>query len=259
MKSTEEYINEVYKKYAQTQEQNIKYKVVKMRPRRPLIPLCVIVACLLAVGYIGFGLKNRERLENPKITDYVQKEENENKIYTDILMADAKFNDKYLKYLVEESTDIVLTSNYNKKEVVCEVLDESVVLKTLGNLKIDNILKGNTNISDKILCERKGGIKSFKELEAIPEFDWNKIDKNIIHEDISEDQKANTFYEQKSVKETDFESGKQYLVFLKYNEETNIYEIFESVLGIMEYDPQTNKIKNIDTGEFEEFNWDLIK
>lgn len=258
MKSTEEYINEVYKKYAQTQEQNIKYKVVKMRLRRPLIPLCIVVISLVMVGYLGFELRNYEVNKNPGITEYVKKED-EKIIYRDFLRTDAFLDREYLNNIIKNSTDIFLVSEHKIKEVVCEFFGEKMFLKTIGSLRVDKILKCSTDINNNVLYEKRGGIKSFKELETMPQFDWNKIDQIIANENIPEEQKSNTFYEQKPGKGTEFEDGKQYLVFLKYNEETKLYEIFDFVFGIMEYDPQTNKVKNIDTGEFEEFDWDLIK
>lgn len=260
MKSTEEYINEVYKKYAQTQEQNIKYKVVKMRPKRPLIPVCVIAACLVAVVSLGMGLKNYEKVENPERTDYVQIEEN-NKIYTKYLRTDARLNEKYLSRLINNSSDILIISDFEKDKVDFELSSEIILLKTIGSLKIDKILKNNTISQEykEISYLKTGGIISFKELEKNHLFDSKIIDKDINIENMSETQKNNTYLEQKPNKGTDFEEGKQYLVFLNYNKETELYEIFDLAFGIMEYDPETNKVKNIDTGEFEEFDWDLIK
>ena len=61
-------------------------------------------------------------------------------------------------------------------------------------------------------------------------------------------------------KAQDFEKGKKYLVFLlKDSNSENNYTLVDNVYGIMEYDPVTNKVKNIDTGEFEEFDWSLLK
>lgn len=258
--STEEYINEVYKKYAQTQEQNIKYKVVKMRPRRPLIPLCIIVICLVAAGYMGFGLKNYERVENPEITDYVQKEENEKKIYTEFFMTDARWSREYLGRLFTNSTDIVLISEFDIDRVVCDIYDENIEIQTIMNLKISRILK-NSNIIESEFLEvwRKGGMISFAELEKNPKFDLKKLDKSIVEENIPKEQEASTYYRQISTRGVELEEGKSYLVFLNYDKETKTYKIFDNTFGIMEYDPQTNKVKNIDTGEFEEFDWDLIK
>lgn len=259
MKSTEEYIKEVYKKYAQTQEQNIKYKVVKMRPKRPLIPVCVIVACLVAVVSLSFGLRNYEKIENPERTDYVQFEDDKLKIYTLYMTVDAFFDRDYLKNMIYNSTDIVLVSECEVQKVDYEILNEKINLKTIRSLKINKVLKNSTNIQTDILCEKRGGIISFEELEKNPLFDVAKINKNIEIDNIPENKKGNIYYEQISSKGTEFENEKQYLVFLNYNEETQYYEIFDLAYGIMEYDPETNKVKNIDTGEFEEFDWDLIK
>ena len=207
MMSTEEYIKEVYKKYAQTQEQNLKYKVVKMRPKRPLISVCVIVACLVAVASVGIGLRNYERVKNPERTDYVQSEDNKEKIYTKYIITDARWNDNYLNRLIVNSSDIILISDFRKDKVDFEIRSETILLKTIGNLKIDKILK-NSNISENdtgISYSKTGGIISFKELEKNPLFDISKIDKNIVYENIPEEKKANTYYEQKPSKGIDFE------------------------------------------------------
>ena len=83
---------------------------------------------------------------------------------------------------------------------------------------------------------------------------WKKINVNDTFE-----RKEPIYYRQIPERGTDFEEGKQYLVFMSYNEENDIYKINDVTYGIMEYDPATQMVKNIDTGEFVEIDWSLIK
>jgi len=263
MKSMEKYISEVYEKYEETEKANKKYKTVKMKRSNPLVSLCGVAACLIVVGTVFYGMKNYQKpFEDDKPNEYVSSENKENgkKVYTRILKIDTKFNSEYLQGLIQNSTDIVLISNFEDKEVTYSLKNTDIILKTIGDFKVSKKLKGN-NLNEKEIFSysRFGGTIALNELEDDENIDWKKWEEDFIGEEISEEEKKYVYYKQQTSKGIEFEKGRQYLLFLKYDEQTGYYDIWDYAYGIMEYDPNTNMVKNIDTGEFEEFDWDLIQ
>ena len=57
MKSMEEYINDVYKKYDETEKNHKIYKTVKMKYYNPLTTVCSIAACLILVCMFSVGVR----------------------------------------------------------------------------------------------------------------------------------------------------------------------------------------------------------
>ena len=99
---------------------------------------------------------------------------------------------------------------------------------------------------------------SLSELEKDKTCDWNKWELDNLGNIIPKEEKATTYFRQLPSTGCEFEDGKQYLVFFKYDAEMDIYDVLDYTYGILEYDPTTNKVKNIATGEFEDFDGDLI-
>ena len=92
MKSMEEYINEVYKKYEETEKNNIKYKTVKVKYHSPLKKLCGIAACVALVLAVGIGAKHF-KVENNEEIRYAsgEKQEDGTIVYTKFIRADGEF------------------------------------------------------------------------------------------------------------------------------------------------------------------------
>lgn len=264
MKSMDEYISEVYKKYKETEDSNQKYKAVKMKAYDPLNKIYGVTACLalivafcVGVNYIQID-KNEDEIKYAS-TEVIEKEENGERVFTQIINSDYKFMEQ-LKRMVTRAELIVIASDFDVKKYDFEIRLGNFFLKPFGELEINKILKGNSEINrSTIEISKYLGKVSLKELEKNNSIDWLEWEKNNIGYVIPEDEKANTYFQQLSSKGCEFEMGKQYLVCMNYNEEKKIYEIADIDCGIVEYDPNTNMIKNIETGEFEEFDWSLIK
>ena len=124
-------------------------------------------------------------------------------------------------------------------------------------MSVNKVLKGNIP-ENKIKYSKLCGTISLAELEKDPNIDWEEWEKIYLNKTIPEEEKATTYFRQIPSKGCEFEEGKQYLVFMQYDEDTQTYDIFNLAYGIIEYDPITKMIKNIDTGEFQEFDWSLI-
>lgn len=259
MKSMEEYINDVYEKYEETEKNHKIYKTVRMKYHNPLTTLCSVAACLLLVCMFGVGinfLKTEEKLPN----DYVEVEPNNDGtvVYSICMWIDNNF-EKATKYMLNYASDIVVISNFNITYTDYEVKNGNFILKSNGDLEVNKILRAEKEIGKStIKFSKYCGMVSLAELEKDKNYDWKTWELDNIGHLVPEEEKSITYFKQYPSKGEEIREDKQYLVFLEYDEENDIYNIIDYAYGILEYDPTTNKVKNIDTGEFEDFDWDLI-
>ncbi len=254
MKSMEDYINEVYEKYEESERKHEVYKKVKVKYHNPLTTLCGVAACVLflCVGIFSVNKFNKET-EIKYATEDVQK--NGEVYYTRYLYIDDTFNSR-LSNLLEESSDIVIASKISIDSVGYDIVNGRFRLKTMGKIEVGHNLKGKQKKS--LSYTKLGGCLSLLDLQKDKNFDWYNWEQINLSKTIPEEEKATTYFRQIPTKGCEIEDGKQYLVFMQYDEENDIYNIFDIAYGIMEYDPSTKMIKNIDTGEFQEFDWSLI-
>ena len=255
MKSMEDYINEVYEKYEESERKHEVYKKVKVKYHNPLTTLCGVVACLvvLCVGIFSVNKFNRE----PEL-EYAHSEKNEEGkvVYTKYIKVDNKFED-VIKKIIDDSNSIAIVTGCDETECGYILKKERFILKTKGILTVNKVLKGKT-VDKNIEYDKYCGTISLAELEKNANYDWQEWEMLYLNTTIPEEEKATTYFRQIPTKGCEIEDGKQYLVFMQYDEENDIYNIFDIAYGIMEYDPSTKMIKNIDTGEFQEFDWSLI-
>lgn len=258
MKSMEEYINEVYQKYEETEKNNIKYKTVKVKYHSPLKKLCGIAACVAVVLTVCIGVKYF-KIDNNEEIKYVSGEKKEGNpiVYTQYLHVDASFFNS-LNIAVDSKECIAIVSKAEITNHDFEFINRNFFLKSIGNIQVDKDLKNNI-CKNNIKFSKYCGKVSLEELEQNEYENWEKWELDNLGKVIPESEKEYTYFEQLPTKGTDFEEGKQYLVFMDYNEEEDIYEITSLAYGIMEYDPNTNMVKNIETGEFVEIDWSLIE
>ena len=258
MKSPDTYIDEVYEKYDETKKNNQKYKTVKMRPKISIVPISSVVICVMLSLFVI--VKNGEYISNvEKDIDAEIKSETNTKMetaYMDILIADSLQEDGYIEKLIGNSECIAIVSKYSYVSTEYEYVNEKNILRTKNVLKINDILKGKVEGYKYIDCYKYGGEIEFKELVNGGYIDWEKWKtKYNLPEEAIED----GIFKQVVKDAIQLEEGKQYLVFMNYNEEKSAYEIFDMKYGIMELDVNTNKVKMTETGEFEDFDWNLIE
>lgn len=260
MKSMEEYINDVYQRYEESERNHEVYKKVRMTRKRPLTTLCSVTACLLVacVCFIGYEKYNTPPVfeDNPV---FAEKNENEGKsvVYTKYIDTNSFINKERLKRIIMYSDIIVTADSFEKVETNAIIKNNKVFINSVIKLSINKTLKEEWKIKDSsVEYYTIGGKISLSILEKNIDYDWNEWEKVNLGLNIPEEEKPYTYYEMLIEKAEVLEKGKQYLVFL--SKENDIYSLADDVYGIMEYDPVTNKVKNIDTGEFEEFDWDLL-
>lgn len=261
MKSMEEYINSVYERYEESEKNHEVYKKVRMTRKRPLNTLCGVIAGLLVVCVclVGHNKFNKQPIVDTPF--FVDKIEEQSVTYTRYIDFNSVLNVEQLKRVIDKSQIIILANDFTESLVDFEIMNRKVMIKTFGSFQIEKVLKGSDFLKeDSIKFSRYGGKILISTLQNEINYDWNSWEIFNIGHTISEEEKDNTYYEL-LVKDAEvLKKGKYYLVFLSKNNINNIeYEITDNVYGIMEYDPITNKVKNIDTGEFEEFDWSLLK
>lgn len=255
MKSMEDYINEVYEKYEESERKHEVYKRVKVKYHNPLTTLCGVAACvlLLCVSIFNVNKFNKE----PEIEyAYGETDGNGTVIYTSYVKVDYRFEEVLMK-MMKDADGIAIVSNFFIDKSYYDVNNGQFLVKTNGGF---STLEGFRGLKKGAVIRftKNGGIIPLTELERDTNYNWKEWELLYLGKNIPEEEKATTYFRQIPTKGCEIEEGKQYLVFVKYDEENDIYNIFDIAYGIMEYDPNTKMIKNIDTGEFQEFDWSLI-
>ncbi|MBO5143762.1 MAG: hypothetical protein J6C46_12380, partial [Clostridia bacterium] len=240
----------------------IKYKAVKMKYHNPLTTLCGVASCVILACATIVGIKFTKPIENIpyEFANTVEEKTSDGaKIYIKYFKVDNK-PEAILKKLVEKSEFAFIISNPIINEVTYSYKNNRFLLMSSGNSNINKVIFGNKSIEkNKIEFLKYFGMTSLEKLEKSEDVDWKKWEMEYIGHEIPESEKSTTYFKQVPTVGYDLKNEKQYLVFMNYNKDNGIYEVSDSVFGIMEYDPNTNMVKNVETGEFEEFDWSLIE
>lgn len=260
MKPIDKYISEVYEKYNETEKEHQIYETVKMKPKNSFKPVCCVMVCTVLAICLGLGVQNYFSQEKVPI-QYAEAETRGDgtKVFIDKISVDMFENEKQLKKLIANSEFIVITSKEDYISTDFKEKNGKFLLRTENQLKIQKVLKGNLDEIENIFCYKYGGELPIKSIEKNESINWPLWESEHIGYNLSDSEKEKAIFKQITTKDTNFEDGKQYLTFLDFDEERGKYEIFDLAYGIMEYDPITNKVKNVDTGEFEDFDWNLIE
>lgn len=257
MKSLDEYMSEVYEKYEKEMKQHHIYKTVKMKPRRSFVPLLIGVMSMLVIGviFVKTGIFHEER-ELPSVM-----EEDGKKVYIQYLwLENAYIDEEYLNDMFNDASCIAIVSDLRRLKMDYKNKNGKILLANMNNVYIQKILKGEQSLEHtNIDCYCYGGEIALADLERDSSIDWKSWEKSNIGIDISDTDVEKTYFRQVPEKGIPLEEGKQYLVFMRYDEEMKTYEIFDIAYGIMEYNPETNQVKNIDAVEFEDFDWSIFE
>lgn len=259
MKPMEDYIREVYEKYEESEKNHQKYKTVKVKYHSPLSKLCGVAACVALILTVCIGVKywNVGTNEEIKYVSSSGETEKETIVHRKYIWVDGNF-DKTIKKAIKTKEYIAIVSEIEILDYGYEMRKSNLFIKVLREAKVNKVIKGELN-KDSIKITKNCGKVSLKNLEKNEKEDWKTWELENLGKIYSEQEKDFVYYEQIPSRGTDFENAKQYLVFMDYNEAEDVYEINDYAYGILEYDPETKKVKNIDTGEFVEIDWSLIE
>lgn len=163
-----------------------------------------------------------------------------------------------IKNLIDNSEIVAIVKinsetgmNYNP------VKEEYVPVYTTGTMKVEKVLLNTSNKkieeNQELEYVRLGGkIEYSKYLEGLRETEREKLEQNMyVQTKMTKEQIAKKIVRDMYINDIEVESNKEYLVFLKYTNDYNKYNILGFEYGLREYDSKTMKIKNNETKEFE--------
>lgn len=219
-----------------------------------------LLLILCATIIIGIFLKKPEESNDAISKDNTTIEENTDEdiilsINNSVDLAVDYFN---IKNLISESELVAIVKvksgegmNYNP------IKKEYVPVYTTGVLEIQNIL---SNTSDKKISEgqeleyvRLGGkIEYGKYLNGLREVEKEKLQQNMYDKtNKSTEELARKIVKDIYIDDIEIENDKEYLVFLKFTNDYNKYNIIGFEYGLREYDSNTMMVKNNRSNQFE--------
>ena len=231
---------------------------------------CISILIILAIIKIIFStdlLKNKNQFENKENSNEIQMRQNEYKSNVELPVASYTLNlsnisDISSKFIsptdldiLKEDSDCIAVVKLNKilyYTNYCKKLDfYTTIALTVSDIQVEKIFKGTLNNETEIMSI--GGIISLSDFEkgCQPE----QILKHGLDK-LSQEEKDNTYIKVQdsiSYKMPDLENEKYYLVYLKYNNKFEKYQVLDQFM--YEYDIDNDAIRNIDTGEWESFSY----
>lgn len=171
-------------------------------------------------------------------------------------------------YLVE---DIIIgtiksaETDYDYLELEDEIIKES---KTVGELKVKKVFKGDLKNGSKIPFTRAGGMVPISEQEK--NLTEEQV-KELGYDKLTQEEKDQQYVFDSTKHDVPVEKGKTYLMFLGYNEEKETYSICGGPNGINEvketffnwiysiFNPSKCKVKNNMTGKYENLKYMVPK
>lgn len=264
MKSTEDYINKVYEKFEETQKNHQYYKKVKMSNHSNVaiitsISLCMVIAITIGIK-IHSGQTTNISEENEII--FAESKDDGTIVYTKHLIFDFDKTMTYEKFkkIIENADIIGIISNCDDINSIGVIENNKFKIKTNKKIEFEKILIGEIdNENTDIICTQLGGKLPVEEFENDIDLNWEEWERINLDKNIPLEEKSKSYYEQIYDNIIHLEKGKKYLSFFEYNDSENIYELSNYIYGALEYDSNTNMVKNPITGEFEEFDWSLLE
>lgn len=157
--------------------------------------------------------------------------------------------------IIHQDSDCIAVVKLNKKLYYTNYSEKSnlysTVPLTVSNISVEKLFKGSLADNSEIMSI--GGVLTISDYEKScqPE----QIKKHGFDK-MFQEEKDNTYIEiinTITLKMPKLEEGKYYLVYLKYNINFEKYQVLDQF--IYEYNINTQKIKNLDTGNWEQFSY----
>ncbi len=140
--------------------------------------------------------------------------------------------------------------NYNEK------LQEYIMTSTIGKVQVNEIVKANSDISvnDTIDFIRNGGTIS------VAEYEKSLAPRQVMRQglnNMTQEEKENSYVKVAYMDDVEIEEGKEYLMYLRYDENIDRYRIIGMQYGLLEYNESTNKVKNNETQSWENIKYNI--
>lgn len=220
------------------------------------------VLCLGVLGVV-LGIKMYDKKESTNnqaestIISNAEVQKEEHILYKD-MTADLSVDYSDINNLINESDLVAVVTiesadgeNYNPEK------DKYVPVYTTGVLKVEEVISdyNSTGIEagDEIEYVRLGGDIEFSEyVKGITEAEKTKLEACVAESaelcDVATDE---IVVKSKFLDDVEIESETKYVVFLKYSNDYQKYNIFGFEYGLREYDSTTDQVKNNETEQFE--------
>ena len=220
--------------------------------KKYIFSICLIVM-LAVTTIVAYNLINKE-------------ENNVNLAENDIILSISNEADLTVDYsnidnLVKDSDIVAIAkietlqgSNYNPNR------NRYVPIYTTGTLKIEKIVLNKSDVSvnsnDVLNYVRLGGKIEYAEyLKGLSDSEKTKLERNMFTKTkLTTEQIGKKLVKDYYYDDVELENNKEYLVFLKFSNDYQKYNIVGFEYGLREYDSNTMQIKNNETNEFESLN-----
>lgn len=154
-------------------------------------------------------------------------------------LSDSKIRNEYSDFIIlGKVISLDGGTNYNPKA------NEYTLISTVGKVEVQKVIKGNINNNTVIPFIRSGGIISFSQYEkGLLDSEKEKI--ASLTKDLKEEDKPNKFVKHKFYEDIEIENGKTYLMYLKYNEDYDKYNILFFEHGLNELQIENDNLKTM--------------
>ncbi len=214
---------------------------------------------VLAIGFIvmgGFIYMGIGYDLNTRIPKY--KADRENILFEITANYDTIYDNANTEELEDRSDCIIIGNVKSIDDVInySEKTKEYMMTSTIGTITINNIIKSNQIIGEdnEIPFIRVGGTISVAEYEKSLE------PRQVIRQGINnmtQEEKENTYVKFSYENDVEIEEGKDYLIYLKYEQALDTYRIIGMEYGLKEYNGFTNEVKDNETDSWEAIQYNL--
>ena len=213
-----------------------------------------ISVLLILLGTICTGavidFKNKQKL---KVND-----NDDNIIMTITAEYDSIYDDSNTSELEDRSELIIIGTVESIDGVInyCEKLQEYIMTSTIGKIKVNEIIKTNSMISENDIFDfiRIGGTIS------VAEYEKSLTPRQIVRQGLdqmTQEEKENSYVKMAYADDVEIEENKEYLIYLKYDENMDRYRIIGMQYGLLEYNESTNTVKNNTTQKWETIQYNI--
>ncbi len=176
-------------------------------------------------------------------------------IFTEVAHADTLYDYSNSKVLAERA-DLIVTgkitnlgaaTNYNPMQKTYGRA------RTPGTLEVEEVLKGNVQTETLSFMDIGGTIRyTDYEKSLLPA---QKAKRDYLMQKNGDMARKSTALVEQSVKnQLNLETGKTYILYLKYDEDFNKYVVFNQPYGVKEYNLETKEVKNHVTNTVEKLS-----
>ena len=183
----------------------------------------------------------------------------DNSIYLEITAAYDSVYDNSDTAELEDRSELIVIGNVKSLDGVINYskeLDEYIMTSTIGKIDVKNIVKSDNRITENATIDfiRVGGTIS------VAEYEKSLTPRQIIRQGIdqlTQEEKETKYIKFSYEDDIEIEDGKDYLMYLKYEQKLNRYRIIGMEYGLKEYKESTSEVKNNQSHKWERLQYNI--